>query len=34
MLILLEEVESEFGAVFPDLVHEVFEGLHPKLVDR
>lgn len=31
---LLEEVEGKLGAVLPNLVHKVFKGLHPELVDR
>lgn len=33
LFFLLEEIEGVLGAVLPDLVHEIFEGLHPELVD-
>jgi hypothetical protein len=33
MLILLEEIQSKFGAILPDFLNEILERLHPKLIN-
>ena len=34
MFLFLEEAEGKLGTVLQDLIDEVFEGLHPEVVDR